>query len=62
MVAKHLGIARETVHRWIDARDLLARRIGRLRRFRVIQVDARVVADGANEGPAADKARAGGED
>ena len=46
-VAKHLGIAKDTVYRWIDSRGLPAHRIGRLWKFKVSEVDDWVRADGA---------------
>ena len=38
-VAKHLGVAKESVYRWIETRQLPARRIGRLWKFRLSEVD-----------------------
>jgi excisionase family DNA binding protein len=34
-VSKHLGVAKDSVYRWIDARSLPAHRIGRLRKFKL---------------------------
>jgi uncharacterized protein len=39
-VAEHLGVGKESVYRWVDSRKLPARRIGRLLRFRLSEVDA----------------------
>jgi excisionase family DNA binding protein len=39
-VATHLGVARDTVYRWVESRGLPARRVGRLLRFRLSEVDA----------------------
>ena len=39
-VAAHLGVVRESVYRWVESRGLPARRVGRLLRFRLSQVDA----------------------
>ena len=39
VVAQHLGIARDTVYRWIDAKGLPAHRIGRLWKFKLSQID-----------------------
>lgn len=47
-VAKHLGVARDSVYRWIESRGLPARKIGRLWKFRLSQVDAWVDAGGAD--------------
>ena len=38
-VAQHLGVARDTVYRWIDNRGLPAHRIGRLWKFKISEVD-----------------------
>jgi excisionase family DNA binding protein len=38
-VAAHLGVARESVYRWVESRDLPAHRVGRLLRFRLSEVD-----------------------
>lgn len=46
-VAKHLGVARDSVYRWIESRGLPARKIGRLWKFKLSQVDAWVEAGGA---------------
>ena len=62
VVAKHLGIARDTVYRWIDAKGLPAHRIGRLWKFKLTQIDTWVEAGGANEGPADGTQRGGGEE
>jgi len=48
-VARHLGIARDTVYRWIEARALPGHRVGRRWRFKLTQVDAWVEAGGAAE-------------
>ena len=38
-VARHLGIARDSVYRWIDNRGLPAHKIGRLWKFKLSEVD-----------------------
>lgn len=38
-VAAHLGVRRESVYRWIDAKGLPAHRVGRLLRFRLSEID-----------------------
>lgn len=48
-VAKHLGIAKDTVYRWIDKKALPAHRVGRLWKFKLTQVDAWIEAGGAAE-------------
>lgn len=61
VVAKHLGLARHTVCRWIEAKGLPAHRIGRVWKFKVTRIDTWVEAGGANDGSSADKTRGGGE-
>jgi len=48
-VAKHLGIARDTVYRWIERRDMPAHRVGRLWKFKLDEVDEWVRTGGAAE-------------
>jgi excisionase family DNA binding protein len=45
-VAKHLGVAKDSVYRWIDGRGMPAHKIGRLWKFRLSEVDRWVVAGG----------------
>ncbi|MBO3739488.1 helix-turn-helix domain-containing protein [Actinoplanes flavus] len=49
-VARHLGVARDSIYRWIEARNLPAHRIGRLWKFKLSEVDEWVRA-GGSEGP-----------
>jgi excisionase family DNA binding protein len=48
VVANHVGIARDTVYRWIEARGLPAHRIGRLWKFKLSEVDQWVRAGAAS--------------
>ena len=48
-VAKHLGIARDTVYRWIDSKALPAHKIGRLWKFKLSEVDEWVRQGGATD-------------
>lgn len=50
-VAKHLGVVKESIYRWIENRGLPARRVGRLWKFRLSEVDAWVQRDAAVEKP-----------
>lgn len=45
-VATHLGVARDSVYRWIEARGLPAHKIGRLWKFKLSEVDQWVLAGG----------------
>jgi excisionase family DNA binding protein len=51
-VAVHLGVAKDSVYRWIDAKGLPAHRIGKLWKFKLSEVDDWVRAEGANEAQA----------
>ena len=48
-VAAHLGVAKDSVYRWVEAKGLPARRVGRLLRFRLSEVD-HWVETGAGDG------------
>jgi excisionase family DNA binding protein len=47
-IAAHLGIARDTVYRWIEHKELPAHRVGRLWKFKLEEVDEWVRAGGAD--------------
>ena len=38
-VAAHLRVAKDSIYRWVDAKDFPAHRVGRLLRFRISEVD-----------------------
>ena len=46
-VAKHLGVAQDSIYRWIEARNLPAHKIGRLWKFKLSEVDGWVRTGGA---------------
>ena len=46
-VARHLGVAKDSVYRWIEGKGLPAHRIGRLWKFKLSEVDAWVRGRGA---------------
>lgn len=48
-VANHLGVAKDTVYRWIDTKGLPAHRVGRLWKFRLSEVDRWIEAGGAGQ-------------
>ena len=48
-IARHLGVSKDTIHRWIRRREMPAHKAGRLWKFKVSQVDAWVEAGKANE-------------
>ena len=39
-VAKHLGVAKDSVYRWIEHKDLPAHKLGRLWKCKLSEVDA----------------------
>jgi len=47
-VAAHLGVARDSIYRWVEKRRLPARKVGRLLRFKLSEVDAWVEAGGGD--------------
>jgi excisionase family DNA binding protein len=48
-VASHLGVAKDSVYRWIDHKRLPAHRVGRLWKFRLSEVDKWIEAGGASQ-------------
>ena len=48
-VAAHLGVAKDSVYRWIDERGLPAHRVGRLFRFKLSEIDEWVRQDNEQE-------------
>lgn len=46
-IGKHLGVSSDTVYRWIDKHGMPAHRVGRLWKFKKIQVDDWIEAGGA---------------
>jgi len=38
-VVKHLGVAQDSIYRWIESRGLPAHKIGRLWKFKLSEVD-----------------------
>ncbi|MFQ5514680.1 MAG: helix-turn-helix domain-containing protein [Myxococcota bacterium] len=52
-VAAHLGVGKDSIYRWVESRGLPARKVGRLLRFKLSEVDAWVEAgSGEGHGPA----------
>ena len=48
-VAAHLSVARDSIYRWVEAKDFPAHRVGRLLRFRLSEVDDWVKSGGRSE-------------
>jgi excisionase family DNA binding protein len=49
-IARHLGVSRDTVYKWIERKNLPGHKIGRLWKFSVQEVDDWVRAGHAGEG------------
>lgn len=49
-ICKHLGISRDTAIKWINTKGLPAHKIGRLWKFKIVEVDDWVRFGGAEEG------------
>lgn len=47
-IARHLGVAKDSIYRWIERRRLPAHRIGRLWKFKISEVDEWVRTGGAD--------------
>jgi excisionase family DNA binding protein len=47
-VAAHLGVARDTVYRWLERKSLPAHHLGRVWRFKLSEVDEWVRSGGAS--------------
>ena len=48
-VAGHLGVAKDSVYRWIETKSLPAHRVGRLWKFKLSEIDEWVHAGGAGQ-------------
>jgi excisionase family DNA binding protein len=65
-VASHLGVAKDSVYRWIEQKGLPAHRVGRLWKFKLSEIDKWVHSGGAdgseasNSGVAARSRKEGG--
>ena len=38
-IARYLGVSQDTVHRWIRNKEMPAHKVGRLWKFKVIEID-----------------------
>ena len=48
-IANYLGVKRDTVYKWIDRKKLPAHKVGRLWKFKIVEVDAWVKSGGQAE-------------
>lgn len=58
-IAKHLGITKDSVYRWIERKGLPAHRMGRLWKFKISEVDEWVRQGGAGPDDDEDDAEKG---
>ena len=56
-VAAHLSVARDSIYRWVEAKDFPAHRVGRLLRFRLSEVDEWVMSSRGNYSEAPQRAK-----
>lgn len=59
-VAEHLGVAKDSVYRWIEAKGLPAHKLGRLWKFKLSEVDEWVHATGSVSAPQGQNGKDGG--
>ena len=48
-IGNHLGVSKETIYRWLEAKTIPAHRLGKLWKFKPTEVDAWVLAGGHNK-------------
>ena len=48
-IAKHLGVSKETIYRWVEKGKIPSHKVGRQWKFKVSEVDEWVVSGGAKE-------------
>lgn len=48
-IGKHLGVSKETIYRWLDKDKIPAKRIGKLWKFKLSEVDKWIESNGADE-------------
>ena len=58
-VAAHLQVTKDSIYRWVDTKGFPARRVGRLLRFRLSEVDewVKVGGDESERSPSGDRER-----
>lgn len=48
-IAKHLGVSKETIYRWVEKKKIPAHKLGRQWKFQISEVDEWVKKGGADE-------------
>ena len=49
-IARHLGVSKETVYRWLEKGQIPSHRLGKLWKFKPTEVDDWIRSGGASEG------------
>ena len=49
-IAKHLGVSKETIYRWLEKSKIPASKVGKLWKFKVTEIDNWVRNNGASIG------------
>lgn len=48
-IAKHLGVSKETIYRWVEKGKIPSHKVGRQWKFKISEVDQWVTTGGARE-------------
>lgn len=48
-IAAHLGVSKESIYRWVEARKIPAHKVGRQWKFKITEVDRWVISGGSAE-------------
>ena len=48
-IAKHLGVSKETIYRWVEKQKIPSHKVGRQWKFKITEIDQWVVQGGAAE-------------
>ena len=48
-IAKHLGVSKETIYRWVEKEKIPSHKVGRQWKFKISEVDEWVTTGGARE-------------
>lgn len=48
-IAAYLGVKRDTIYKWIERKQMPAQKVGRLWKFKVLEVDEWIRADKARD-------------
>jgi excisionase family DNA binding protein len=57
-IAEYLGVSKDTVYTWVTAKGMPGHKVGRLWKFKRVEVDGWVKSGGANERSGQDEGQA----